>query len=174
MSTNVQLETINPQYLSPDSLLVNQQIGPVHICSTLNWHPIYLCQPLRTYQHHSTSLLLVFPSTSAHILHPSTCGPATPFQPVPLHFNHHLSSFQHHHLFFKVALVSPLCVGFPSPSLYLCLQPFCPFPCYFSAPSVCTDMMYHLPVQHAFKHICFCLQVCVYVCVPGLWGNTKV
>ncbi|KAM3600790.1 uncharacterized protein V6R79_002520 [Siganus canaliculatus] len=49
--------------------------GQFTLCSAVTQRCICLHQSLRTYQRHSTSSLLMSPSTSPHIIHLSTCGP---------------------------------------------------------------------------------------------------
>lgn len=95
------------------------------MCPTLNWHNIYLYQPLRTYHHHSTSLPLTSPSTSAHIIHLSTCGPTT------LHStsSNNLSSPFNTLIFFpdpRAPLIPSPCLNRPPQSVYLCLKPSYP------------------------------------------------
>lgn len=156
-----------------------QQILPVHICSTLNWHNIHPYQPLRTYQHHSTSLPLMSPSTSAHIIHLPVAQHSIP--PAPRHSNSLSSPFQHHHLFFSdplPALIPSPHTNLPPPSVYLCLKPSYPSLspthslCYFVVPSACTEWnrKYYLAIwlhSHLSVFVCGCvsLRVCVDVMV---------
>lgn len=112
------------KYLSPDSLtpvILLQATNRAHSHLPHFWHNICLYQPLRTYQHHST-LYLSCPLPPQHTSF--VCLPVArhPIPPVPHCSNNLLSTFQHHHLFFKSSCCSyPITLSQPPTSISLSL-----------------------------------------------------
>ena len=147
--------------LSPCTIVTDNKWEPVHIRPTLTWHNIYLYQPLRTYQRHSTSLPLMPPSTSAHIIHLSTCGlTLNPTSSTPaLTASHPPFNTIIYIYFFKSSCSShpiPPSLSLPPQSVYLCLKPSYPSlwlthpPCYFTVPTACMERKrrYYPPIWH--------------------------
>ena len=123
------------------------------------------------------------PSTSAHIIHLSTCGLTPLSHQLHTSSNSLSSPFQHHYIY--IFFSNPLAPLIPSPpprlslppqSVYLCLKPSYPSlwlthpPCYFAVPTACTERKRryyppiwhhsHLPVLSAGVSTSLCLAIC--------------